>query len=1288
MSVSGGPEATVCGRADEVRGGADEPPERDHTLRTLRIALAVRGGISLAVWIGGAVAEIDVLRRTDHDGALAWPGPAPGPEGQRQRAAVYGDLLALAGYRRVEVDILAGASAGGLNSLLYGLAQSVGRTMDHVEDVWRDVAGMWSLMRPTLPIGRVPSLLQGDQYFYERVREEMYALARDGDVLLAHRASYLSVDLSATLLGGGDGVTEAALKQGRGQFRFVRRPAPLASGFTDLPGAADVPATGDPPTAVAFRLNRLALAARATSSFPGAFEPASVHSVAECGPVDGDGTDGISVPTMTGVFSGVRPRGTPLRGPDARPFHVIDGGVFDNVPIDRALRSINLAPAVGATERRLLYLEPDPTPPQVRSPKSSRSAPRWLSVIVRALAMKVSVETTHDELRLVREHNEQENAARGRQDALAFQLRGLASAESRVAAEGRAEPQATAPRGDGEPRSGAPRGDGDRKAGASRGDGDLKAAAPADIKGLDIDAYARCRATTDAPRLAALLTRPGEAGLGKPGLVGPYQVLDETRALALMTDLGRVYRTVAGDLAGDVQGVYDTAVLFIAWVRELEERNRYLRVNGSGPARDVIKNRLYRILRVSDFVRSLADAEFLSAFQGQGATTAGQVNLEAAVRRGLAFQHGLRPLTPAMKAHLTVADGGCLDDGVFYEDLATCYPQRGPAPLPRPDATDPSFLAGLWDCLDTARREILRWGEPIRGARYHLDLRDVPRPWESSVFDLLHRPPLSTRTSDGYRIPTRWVHSVFAAAGAAPGTASIIRYDYLTGSQPSPLAPLFTTLRAAEQRTRLGALLRRGPVDPDEPLLTARSKLAGVNLAHFGGFLSRNWRTNDWAWGRLDAAGTLVDLLVGDGRPDDAMPDAQWLCRFLKVWEAYVVTPVPGIDDRWPALLADGPLPPTPDTAGAVTPAHVACLRRGATAWLQYRLLTEARPGGGPAGSVADAAAGYFAGGQTVKDLRPAYRFGLASRAVHLGYRALWPALWTWKQVLIRIVMMTTRPLLTLVPLAVNPLRAAAVAVLLVLAVVAATPQPPDPSRRWQPVAACVAAGLMTLAGQIRAWYVWRGVRQTAARWGPDWRGAAEDRWGTARWCFLVGWTLGAALLVGGVWMSRVDTPLRHLGIGSSGPEVAAFSVLVLAAAFALFRLPYIVGGGGGSGWTWRFVGWALTGFGLAATLSPAIRGWFEPVPGWLGDDPRTPGAVGCVLLAAALSALVLWGWSHRVWAVVSIVGAGAAAGFCAWYWPVGWFGRYGPLAAVLVLWSVAMAVVTLVLAERGEMAD
>jgi hypothetical protein len=53
--------------------------------RMLRLALAMRGRVSLAVWIGGAVAELDRLRsaRPD-DGSTEDIDPAEDPEGFRR----------------------------------------------------------------------------------------------------------------------------------------------------------------------------------------------------------------------------------------------------------------------------------------------------------------------------------------------------------------------------------------------------------------------------------------------------------------------------------------------------------------------------------------------------------------------------------------------------------------------------------------------------------------------------------------------------------------------------------------------------------------------------------------------------------------------------------------------------------------------------------------------------------------------------------------------------------------------------------------------------------------------------------------------------------------------------------------------------------------------------------------------------------------------------------------------------------------------------------------------------
>lgn len=59
-------------------------------------------------------------------------------------------------------------------------------------------------------------------------------------------------------------------------------------------------------------------------------------------------------------------------------------------------------------------------------------------------------------------------------------------------------------------------------------------------------------------------------------------------------------------------------------------------------------------------------------------------------------------------------------------------------------------------------------------------------------------------------------------------------------------------------------------VSPREATLLGRpdpAKLEGVRMHHFGAFLSRRGRENDYLWGRLDAAERLVTLLLGRADP-------------------------------------------------------------------------------------------------------------------------------------------------------------------------------------------------------------------------------------------------------------------------------------------------------------------------------------------------------------------------------------------------------------------------------------
>lgn len=59
-------------------------------------------------------------------------------------------------------------------------------------------------------------------------------------------------------------------------------------------------------------------------------------------------------------------------------------------------------------------------------------------------------------------------------------------------------------------------------------------------------------------------------------------------------------------------------------------------------------------------------------------------------------------------------------------------------------------------------------------------------------------------------------------------------------------------------------------ISPADSLLNGRpSKLAGIAVGAFGGFLSRDWREHDILWGRLDGAERIVAALMSDRSPEE-----------------------------------------------------------------------------------------------------------------------------------------------------------------------------------------------------------------------------------------------------------------------------------------------------------------------------------------------------------------------------------------------------------------------------------
>lgn len=807
MPSAGG--GTIARVTDPPPPSPSGPPAA-RPARQLRLALAMRGGVSLAVWIGGAVAEIDLLRRA---AARERAGLDPvGDAATVDRARTYLRLLHAAGYDDVTVDVLAGASAGGLNAVVYGYVQALGLEVGWLEGVWRRRGGLWDLLRET-GRGRVVSLLHGDRVFYAAVRDELLeqaaaAPAPDG---VDHAVRHLTVDLSATLLdtGAAGGLSlggllrrQQASRPHTAGFHFRRRAAPLGSAFTDVPGPADAPAAdGAVSDEMVWYVERLALAARSTSSFPGAFEPSSVPttpaSTATSRPRDADGR-----PSLRGVFSETRD--------DGAPFAVVDGGVFDNIPIARALEAVQDSPASTPTARTLLYL--DPSPPLLGALPADRAttATGFLPVVLRALSLKQRQEDADDEVALVRAHNEAENAARGRHDALAPWLVG-------------------------------------------RGEVDTDAL---------LVRYARTRAASDSARLARLLTAPGLHLMRTTVPPADLRGLTQDAAQRLADDVVALYDAVPpAELAHDATALVAATTTLIAWARALEEAEVAaddLALLGAW------KPRLYRLRELAGETRA----------RGEALVAAG----------------ALRPVPADLGELLTVVAPAA-------ERAARCSTEELLAALddapPNPDDPQPwSFYAWAELLLDGTSADpgapdattLLDSGWEVAAAARDALVGVRPAPgdgwWSRSVYPALASAPLAT-------VPVPVVVAALAASGGAPGTASRVRFARVTGDEPTGLACPAVELDAL--RSHVTQLVAHGASSPQVldrqvrelaglPRVSARTKLAGNQLANFAGFLHQGWRGHDWTWGRADAAAGLVRLLGGG---DDDVASAQ-----QGVWDA------------------------------------------------------------------------------------------------------------------------------------------------------------------------------------------------------------------------------------------------------------------------------------------------------------------------------------------------------------------------------------------------------------------
>jgi predicted acylesterase/phospholipase RssA len=357
-----------------------------------RLAVVMNGGVSLAVWMGGVAREMDNLRRASL--GLSFQAP-PGATDDRGRAE--GALFEL--WRkhasekkfRVTVDVIAGTSAGGLNGVLLAMAIAHGVPLSGLRELWMKAAQLSgdALLKPQ--DGGPASILNGD-FFLDQVTSAIDDLRAgstgDADVALTVTATALSGKARFVRDSVGASFMEPDHRR-RYEFRRVKNHVTYTA--SEGTGSFTTKLIDDFATADA-----IALAARASASYPAAFAP--VRETPRL-------RDHRCWPTWdTGVEMD----------------WLADGGILDNSPFEPVLEAIADRPVDTPWHRTLCFVVPSAEEAdlgrEISRPRAADPPPPWTSVVKSAIALPGEVDFRDD----IQQLHEQIRAGRSSYDVKRF----------------------------------------------------------------------------------------------------------------------------------------------------------------------------------------------------------------------------------------------------------------------------------------------------------------------------------------------------------------------------------------------------------------------------------------------------------------------------------------------------------------------------------------------------------------------------------------------------------------------------------------------------------------------------------------------------------------------------------------------------------------------------------------------------------------------------------------------------------------------------------------------------
>jgi patatin-related protein len=409
--------------------------------KELRIALVCFGGVSLAIYMQGISNEILKLVRASSalhrisnraERARASFFDAVDPDGSEyDTEETYFELLRDIGRNmelRVIVDIIAGASAGGINGTMLARALCHDLPMRPIRDLWLDKAdvtvllseetraGAWSkwFLRPVFWVAGATGMMSAIRDFEVRQKLSLFVRSRWFRPPLGGRImSGLMYD-AVTSMGAPRHATASLLPSGHTLDLFVT--------LTDYHGYHQLVQIHDPPLIheldhhhlLRFTYRRrpngevesdfdldnapgLAFAARATSSFPGAFPPARIAEMDEVIAQRGDDWPQRER-FLAKAFQQYQHANV-----DPATVSFIDGAVLNNRPFQEAISAIHGRPAYRQVDRRLIYIEPHPAPPAT---PVWRRPPGFFATLRGAMSDIPSSQPVTDELNWVVDFND------------------------------------------------------------------------------------------------------------------------------------------------------------------------------------------------------------------------------------------------------------------------------------------------------------------------------------------------------------------------------------------------------------------------------------------------------------------------------------------------------------------------------------------------------------------------------------------------------------------------------------------------------------------------------------------------------------------------------------------------------------------------------------------------------------------------------------------------------------------------------------------------------------------